>query len=179
MKPLLRTTFLVAGLLATSAAQAATALVTTDLNLRNGPGTRYATIGVLPDGARVNVSGCTSGYGWCRVNYGGRSGWASSRYLATRQGSTGYSGDFSNSAAAIGIPLIAGALIGSALSDRHYHRDRRHYRDRWDRPRWRHRDRWNRPRWRGRDRWDRSRFDRDRPRWRGSRRIVPNMDGPR
>ncbi|RCS25533.1 ligand-binding protein SH3 [Phyllobacterium salinisoli] len=177
MKSLLRTAVLAAGVLATTFAQAATALVTTDLNLRTGPGTRYAAIGAIPNGARVHVNGCTAGYGWCRVNYGGTAGWASSRYLAIREGSVGSSGDFGNSAAAIGIPLIAGALIAGALSDRHYDRDRYYYRDRWHRRQWD--GRWDRPRWRDRPRyWDRPRFDRDRPRWYG-RRIRPGMgDGP-
>ncbi|KXF76749.1 ligand-binding protein SH3 [Paramesorhizobium deserti] len=177
MKSLLRTIVLATGVFAAGSAQAATALVTTDLNVRSGPGTRYAAIGTLPNGARVDVRGCTAGYGWCHVYYGGLSGWASSRYLATRQGSAGYSGDFSNSAAAIGIPLIAGAIIGSALSDRHYYRDRGYYRDRWHRRHW-HRDRWDGPRWRDRPSW-RDRGDWDRPRWRSSRRIMPNWDGPR
>ena len=40
----------------------------------------------MPDGAIVNVSGCTRGYDWCRVNWSGYWGWASSRYLAQRVG---------------------------------------------------------------------------------------------
>jgi len=168
MKTLLRTAVLAAGVLATSAAQAATALVTTDLNLRSGPGTRYAVVGTLPDGARVGIRGCTAGYGWCRVNYGGVSGWASSRYLATRQGSARYSNDFGNTAAAIGIPLIAGVIIGSALNDDDddwYYRDRWHRRH-WHHRHWRHRD-WDGPRWR-----DRGGF------YRHHWRRMPNSDGP-
>ena len=69
---------LAAGILlaGTFAASARPAVVTTDLNIRSGPGTRYAVIGSLPAGARVNVGSCSSG--WCRV--GG--GFASARYLS-------------------------------------------------------------------------------------------------
>ncbi|QIB35514.1 SH3 domain-containing protein [Ancylobacter pratisalsi] len=65
----------------TVAALARPAIVTTDLNVRSGPGTRYKIVGALRAGQRVDVGQCTSG--WCRV---GR-GYASSRYLST--GSSG------------------------------------------------------------------------------------------
>lgn len=58
------------------AASARPATVTTDLNVRSGPGTRYAVVGSLPAGARVDVGGCTGN--WCRV--GG--GYANASYLA-------------------------------------------------------------------------------------------------
>lgn len=126
MKNLLKIAAFAVGMLGAGAAVAAPALVTADLNIRSGPGTNYAPVGVLPSGAVVDVRGCTSGYSWCRVNYQGYDGWASSRYLAHREG--GYSGSpFSSSAAAIGIPLIAGVVIGSALSDRDYRRGGRYY----------------------------------------------------
>jgi uncharacterized protein YraI len=59
------------------AASAGSAVVTTDLNLRAGQGTRYSVIGVMPRGSVVDVTGC--GDGWCYVrDYGG---YASARYL--------------------------------------------------------------------------------------------------
>ncbi|PYE86515.1 SH3 domain-containing protein [Phyllobacterium leguminum] len=163
MKSILRSVALAMGVLASGAAQAANALVTTDLNVRSGPGAGYPAIGMFPNGSRVNVGGCTSGYGWCQVNYGGMTGWASSRYLAIREGgSATYSGnDFGSNAAAIGIPLIAGVAIGAAIANNH-DRDR----DRWERRHWRDRDRWDRRRdWDRRDRWDRRDGWRDGRRW--------------
>lgn len=121
MKRILTSTFFAITLLSATAAQAANAIVTTNLNLRTGPGTQYPVLGSIPNGSRVDVSGCTSGYGWCQVDYNGRFGWASSRYLALREGSVdngSYGNDsFSNSAVAIGIPLIAGVIIGAAIND--------------------------------------------------------------
>lgn len=171
MKTVMRAVALVAGLITASGAMAASALVTTDLNLRAGPSTRYQSVGVLPDGAIVDVRGCASGYSWCRVSYRGYEGWASSRYLA-HQEDRYYGRRYSDStAAAIGIPLIAGAIIAGALADDdddYYHRRHYRHRDRWDRPRYRHRDRWDGPRYSYRD-WDDDDDDRHGPR----RIIIP------
>jgi uncharacterized protein YraI len=60
------------------AAHAAT--VTSDLNLRAGPGTDYPVIEAMPAGAHVNIRNCTGS--WCRLSYNGETGWASSSYLA-------------------------------------------------------------------------------------------------
>jgi uncharacterized protein YraI len=61
------------------AALAYPAQVSQDLNLRSGPGTNYRILGSMPGGAIVDVEGCRGG--WCRVDYRGREGWASARYL--------------------------------------------------------------------------------------------------
>ncbi len=111
--------------MATTSAYAASAMVTTDLNLRAGPGTGYARIAAMPGGSIVDVRGCTRGYSWCRVYWRGYEGWAASSYLARRSGG----GSFDNYAASIGIPLIAGAIIGGVVGNSFHHRDRyRHYR---------------------------------------------------
>jgi uncharacterized protein YraI len=132
MKRVIKSAIIAVALLSATAAQAANAIVTTNLNLRTGPGTNYPVIGSIPNGAPVDVSGCTSGYGWCQLSYAGRFGWAASNYLAVRQGSAGnYSNNnFSSNAAMIGIPLIAGVVIGSAISknNKHDYYDRPHYR---------------------------------------------------
>jgi uncharacterized protein YraI len=78
----LRTRLLGAGsalLLTAGAAAAAPAVVSTDLNMRSGPGTQYGVIGTIPGGATVDVDGCTGN--WCAVNFNGRSGYASASYL--------------------------------------------------------------------------------------------------
>jgi uncharacterized protein YraI len=63
------------------AAYAAPAVVTTDLNLRDGEGTRYPVVDVMPEGSVVDVTGC--GDGWCYVrDYGG---YASANYLDIRR----------------------------------------------------------------------------------------------
>jgi uncharacterized protein YraI len=143
MRTLLRTGAFVAGLFgATVAAFATPALVTTDLNLRTGPGTGYPRITAMPDGAIVDVTGCVRGYNWCRVHWAGYDGWASSNYLAFRSGE--YVGrPYSSYGASVGIPLIAGAVIGGIIAsdDDDYYDYHRHWRHRGD---WRdHRD-WRR-----------------------------------
>jgi uncharacterized protein YraI len=160
MKTFLKAAAFVVGMLGAGSALAQSALVTTDLNLRAGPGTGYQSVGVLPSGAVVNVAGCASGYSWCRVNYQGYDGWASSRYLAQQEGRYA-GGNFSSSAASIGIPLIAGVVIGSALSnnDRDYRRPGRYY----DRRDWRA----DRRDWRREARRD---WREDRRDWRADRR---------
>jgi hypothetical protein len=55
------------------------ATATTDLNVRAGPGTQYPVIGVLGAGQSINVEGCLSGGGWCKVS----EGWASAKYLSS------------------------------------------------------------------------------------------------
>lgn len=67
-------------------AYASSAIVTSTVNLRTGPGTQYGTIGAIPNGVGVTVGGCTSGYGWCQVSYGGMTGWAASSYIAIQTG---------------------------------------------------------------------------------------------
>ncbi len=57
------------------------------LNLRSGAGTGYGVVRVLPDGARVELTGSTSN-GFAQVIYQGTTGWASSQWLTT-SGSSG------------------------------------------------------------------------------------------
>jgi len=75
-----------AGLLLGSAtvAAAAPALVTSDLNLRSGPGTNYQVLNVLPGGSTVDVLDCTGS--WCRVGWGNSTGYASRSYLDVASG---------------------------------------------------------------------------------------------
>ncbi len=62
------------------AALAEPAAVVTDLNMRSGPSTSYRVITVLPRGTVVDVIGCRAR--WCEVEWRGRAGFVSERYLA-------------------------------------------------------------------------------------------------
>ncbi len=49
------------------------AVVNTNVNLRQGPGTNYNIVTTIPAGAPVNVSGCSAG--WCQVTFQGLNGY--------------------------------------------------------------------------------------------------------
>lgn len=63
------------------AAADVTATATTDLNVRAGPGTEYAVIGMIEAGGTAAIGGCIEGSKWCSVSLGGTTGWAYSDYL--------------------------------------------------------------------------------------------------
>ena len=57
--------------------------VSTDLNVRAGPGTGFARVGrLLPGQADLRLKECSEHAGWCRVEAPGVNGWVASRYLA-------------------------------------------------------------------------------------------------
>ncbi len=63
-------------------------IVTNDLaNLRQGPGKNWPSIAVIPPSTPVNVAYCSKGwlFGWCKVAYGGQTGFVNS-VLLQRQG---------------------------------------------------------------------------------------------
>lgn len=70
--------FLVAGM---GVAAADPMVTTTALNLRDGPGTGYAVITSMPEGAMVDVQECRGN--WCALYWRGFRGYASASYLAT------------------------------------------------------------------------------------------------
>jgi hypothetical protein len=72
-----------AGALVFCAAPALAATVTTDLNLRRGPGTGYHVVTSLPAGARIDVGRCRGS--WCKVGWRGHSGYASANYISGEQ----------------------------------------------------------------------------------------------
>lgn len=114
---------LAAALLVPGAAYAATsAITTTDLNMRTGPSTGYEVVDVIPDGGRVTVHGCLSGYNWCDISWRGMRGWTSGNYLAYL-GQRYYRDPIPSIGVAIGMPIIV------YDRDNYYHRwyrDRRH-----------------------------------------------------
>ena len=63
------------------------AVIGTNVNLRQGPGTSYTVITLIPAGAPVNVSGCNAG--WCQVAFQGQSGYIIATALAPPGGPGG------------------------------------------------------------------------------------------
>ncbi len=65
-----------AALLALSAqgTQAAPALATSNVNLRQGPGTNFPVITTIPGGSTVEISGCSGQ--WCNVVWQGQTGYS-------------------------------------------------------------------------------------------------------
>lgn len=61
------------------AAEINTAVTTAAVNLRQGPGTGYAVLGVVPGGSEVVVHQC--GSGWTQVTYRNQLGWIYNGYL--------------------------------------------------------------------------------------------------
>lgn len=57
------------------------ATVTTDLNLRSGPGTTHGIVGVAPARSSIEVIRCDAGGGWCEVAFEGTRAYASAAYL--------------------------------------------------------------------------------------------------
>ena len=70
------------------------AVATTNVNLRQGPGTTYTIITTIPAGAPVDVAGCSGQ--WCQVTYQGQNGYV----IATSLGPGGAGGPPPGAAAA-------------------------------------------------------------------------------
>src|ERR1700743_2971516 len=62
-----------------AAADAATAVTVSNVNLREGPSTDYPVITTLPANTAVEIEGCAQG--WCKVDYAGAAGWMSEDFL--------------------------------------------------------------------------------------------------
>ena len=71
-------------------AEAATARVMGNTQVRSGPSISYRVVGQLRRGDRVNVSRCSSSRRWCHVQARRtRNGWVNSRFLDRVSGSHG------------------------------------------------------------------------------------------
>ncbi|HEX2255874.1 MAG TPA: DUF1236 domain-containing protein [Afifellaceae bacterium] len=66
---------------AIAAAQQLSAVATTDLNMRSGPGPQFEVITAIDANAPVTVLGCTEARNWCQVEWQGQTGWAYAEYL--------------------------------------------------------------------------------------------------
>lgn len=62
---------------------AQTRYVTTDLNLRSGPGTNYSVVTVLPKGTAVTIEDCDCK--WVPVSYDGYIGFIRTSYLSRKK----------------------------------------------------------------------------------------------
>jgi SH3-like domain-containing protein len=73
----------------TGAAYAQSAVVvTTDLNVRAGPGSQHQVIGVIGAGRSVDLDGCLEASKWCVIAFDGGQGWVYSDYLTGDFGGT-------------------------------------------------------------------------------------------
>ena len=72
------------------AAQAAPGTVTSNVNVRSGPGTNYGVVDTVRAGANVDVQQCEGS--WCYIAKPGPDGWISSTYLSTGRGNGGNQG---------------------------------------------------------------------------------------
>jgi hypothetical protein len=66
------------------AANAAPGQITTNVNVRSGPGTNYAVVDTARRGERVDVQQCKGS--WCYIEKSGPDGWVSANYLSTSGG---------------------------------------------------------------------------------------------
>ncbi len=66
------------------AAYAAPGVVTSNVNVRSGPGTNYAVVDTVRRGAQVDVQQCQGS--WCYIAKAGPDGWVSASYLSAAGG---------------------------------------------------------------------------------------------
>jgi uncharacterized protein YraI len=70
--------------LSVAAAAAAPARVFSNTNLRQGPGTTFGVVAVVPGGTVVEVTGCSGE--WCTANWQGRVGYMIATHLDLQAG---------------------------------------------------------------------------------------------
>ena len=63
-------------------------VVTTDLNVRAGPGPQHQVVGVIGAGQSATLNGCLENSKWCVVAFNGGDGWVYSDYLTGDFGGT-------------------------------------------------------------------------------------------
>ncbi len=90
--------------LASAAVSAAPAVVITNLNLRQGPGTNFGIITTIPGGATVNVVTCSGE--WCNVTFGDRGG-----YVLARSLDMGAPGPVGPAPVVVEQPVVVGAPL--------------------------------------------------------------------
>lgn len=98
-------------------AEGANFFTTTHVNMRTGPGTDHRVMDTVPDKQIVTVTGCIAEQDWCLVEWDGRSGWLSSKFI-TRPAPIG---SFALQAKILDIPVVdfeRGMVIEPAASNR-------------------------------------------------------------
>ncbi|MCB4767819.1 SH3 domain-containing protein [Ancylobacter sp. Lp-2] len=100
--------------------------VTTNVNLRAGPGTDYPAVVVLGAGTPLSIFGCLDTYSWCDVDWRGYRGWVAAAYLEYDY--RGRRVEFPSYAPMIGVPII-GFSVDNYWG--RYYRDRPWYGDRY------------------------------------------------
>lgn len=65
--------------IAGGAAMAAPGLATTDVNMRQGPGTNFPVVTSIRGGSNIDVQSCDAG--WCTVRFGPYAGFVKADYL--------------------------------------------------------------------------------------------------
>jgi uncharacterized protein YraI len=115
--------------LTAAAAQAAPGVATANVNMRTGPDTEFPSVGVIPEGAPLDVFGCLDDESWCDVGWEGNRGWVFSEYLGFD-----YRGQVTPlpdaGIAAFGIPVVVFSTVeywNRYYVGRPWYRDR----DRW------------------------------------------------
>ncbi len=100
-----------------AAAEAAPGFSTANVNIRTGPDIDFPSIGVIPEGDDVEITGCLRDESWCDVIWAGNRGWVFSEYLAFEQRG-GYVSLPDVGPAAFRIPIIT--FVARDYWDRYY-----------------------------------------------------------
>lgn len=120
---------LVSGLLLLAAnAQAQTAYITTNANLRAGPDVGYPRVLTVPSGVSVQIYGCINDWSWCDIAWRGQRGWISGALLGYNH--SGRRVPVSGYGAQLGLPIVS--FVFDSYWNDHY-RNSAWYgnRDRW------------------------------------------------
>ncbi len=91
------------------------ATVTSGLNLRQGPGTGYSVVTVMPSGASVDLRGSAQGE-YYPVAYNGSTGWAHMNWLSIGGSAPSPSPDTGNGSVAVGDTATGSAKVTANLN---------------------------------------------------------------
>ncbi|NLT29569.1 MAG: SH3 domain-containing protein, partial [Propionibacterium sp.] len=100
-----------------SASSAGSATTTAVLNARTGAGMGYRVSAVLSRGAKVSLTGRSSGE-WREITHQGRKLWVSSRYLSGASSSSGSASSASSSAGSATTTAVLNARTGAGMGYR-------------------------------------------------------------
>lgn len=91
------------------AAAQATAVATTDLNMRAGPGPQFEVLTAIDANDPVTIHGCTETRNWCQVTWEGQQGWAYAEYLRHAEQDV----IISEAPAQVQVPVLEGPSAGA------------------------------------------------------------------